>query len=205
MKKIYLLAIASILMLSTGSAFAQSCQGTAFARNFNIASQCVVFVQNMPGNAVVVLTDVNLDIISSATTTADGFAVLPYSCDRVPAKVSALLGGCVAIVPPQAVLPIKLSAFNAELKGNNTVLLKWVSSLELSSFKYVVQKSNDGLNFSDIGSVPAAGNSDKPLGYSFEDKDFVSGASFFRLKQVDIDGQVEYSKIVYVNNKSTSG
>ncbi len=208
MKKIYLFALAGIMMLSAKFVSAQNegCIGTPVATNNAISSICVVFVNNFPANSLVVLLDVNLAIIGSKNTDFSGFATITFPCDKTPFRVAALTGGdCSVPVPPQAPLPIKLSSFNAELKSDNSVGLKWVSSLELSSFKYVVQKSNDGLNFSDIGNVAAAGNSNRPLSYSFLDPNFVSGASYFRLKQVDIDGKVEYSKVVYVNNKSTTG
>ena len=206
MKKLYLFSMLGMLMLGANQIFAQC--GTPAIRNYYINNNCVVLANLLPPNRTVLLTNYSAQVISSTTTDADGFAALTYPCEDFAYRVVVLLedGSCSNGVPPQAILPVKLSSFTAELKSNSTVSLKWTSSMEITSYKYVVQKSNDGLNFSDIGEVPAAGNSATPLNYNYADNNFISGASYFRLKQVDIDGKFEFSKVVYVNNsKSGSG
>jgi len=170
------------------------------ARSYNFGGICVVYVDNLWPNSLAVLLTPGLDTMGFAIADNTGFASIIYQCNKTPYRVSSCTstGCCNAIVPPQAILPTKLANFNAQVQGN-VVSLKWNSVMELSSFKYVIQKSHDGRNFSDIGDVPSAGNSNKPIAYSFADKNFTGGVSYFRIKQVDMDGNFEFSKVVYVN------
>src|SRR5688500_6023405 len=169
---------------------------------------CVVYGDRLWPNSVVILLDVNLQPIGSATADATGFASIEYPCDQTPYRLSTCVSGvgcCNVLVPPQAFLPMKLTNFTAEISRSNAVVLNWTSEIELSSFKYIVQKSDDGKNFTDIGDIKAAGNSTKSIKYSFADINFNGGVSYFRLKQVDVDGKFEYSRVVYVNNKKSLG
>ena len=97
-------------------------------------------------------------------------------------------------------IPIKIKSFTAHPQNDNSVLLKWASSFEISSYQYVIQKSKDGRTFSDIGDLQAAGNSVATINYSFSDREMLNGAAYYRLKLVDLDGSVDYTKIIYINN-----
>ncbi len=55
------------------------------------------------------------------------------------------------------------------------------------------------LSWETIGFVSGNGNSNSPKNYSFEDKTVTSGKYSYRLKQIDNDGQFEYSKTIEVN------
>ncbi|RYG02789.1 MAG: T9SS type A sorting domain-containing protein, partial [Chitinophagaceae bacterium] len=59
-------------------------------------------------------------------------------------------------------------------------------------------KSTDGKNFTTIGTIAAAGNSNAALNYAYDDKSF-SGTAFYRLRLVDLDGKTEYSAVRYAN------
>ena len=50
-----------------------------------------------------------------------------------------------------------------------------------------------------IGFVEGNGNSNSPKEYSFEDKNTQYGSYAYRLKQVDTDGDFEYSKVIEVD------
>ena len=109
---------------------------------------------------------------------------------------------CQTNIQFNAPLPIKLSAFSANLKSA-AVMLNWTSQLESMASHYGVEKSGDGKNFNTIGTIAAFGNSSSPLKYSFDDKNF-SGTGYYRLKLVDVDGKFSYSKVLYVNGGSGS-
>jgi hypothetical protein len=62
-----------------------------------------------------------------------------------------------------------------------------------------VERSSDGRNFSSIGFVAtkaANGNSASVLNYSFQDSRPLPGISYFRLKQTDINGRSNYSRVL---------
>ena len=54
-------------------------------------------------------------------------------------------------------------------------------------------------NWEKIGFVEGHGNSNSPKTYSYSDNTVTSGDYYYRLRQVDIDGQFEYSDVVEVN------
>lgn len=101
-------------------------------------------------------------------------------------------------------LPVKLGTVNAFAK-NNGVSVEWTALTELNLSKYVVERSNDGMNFTAIGSVTAK-NSLDATSYTFFDAAPAAGNNYYRLKSVDIDGKASYSSIVKVNlDKTTAG
>ncbi|MFA7272236.1 MAG: T9SS type A sorting domain-containing protein [Crocinitomicaceae bacterium] len=95
------------------------------------------------------------------------------------------------------VLPIKLIEFTgvADTRMNR---LKWRTASEINSDVIVVQKSEDGINFTTIGSVKGAGNSTTGNTYSFDDYEVNHTLAYYRLKQIDFDGTFEYSKTISV-------
>jgi hypothetical protein len=100
---------------------------------------------------------------------------------------------------------MKLTSFNGRLENEASVDLNWTSVIEFDSYQYQVERSADGKNYIKIGTINAAGASNEAKKYNFKDALPGSGAYYYRLKQVDIDGKFEYSKSVYVNNKKGAG
>ncbi len=96
-------------------------------------------------------------------------------------------------------LPVKLISFTAVNK-NNTISLNWQTQFEQNSSHYNLQRSIDGLNFTDLARVAAAGNSNRPLTYTYNDLLSASSQSqktiFYRLQSVDIDGKIAYSQVI---------
>ena len=103
-------------------------------------------------------------------------------------------------------LPVKLTSFIA-VNNNYRIKLQWQTQYEQNSKHYVVQRSTDGVNFTDIDKVSAAGNSSIPLTYNYTDVLPVSlqmvPTVFYRLQSVDIDGQFSNSQVaaVHLNKK----
>lgn len=97
-----------------------------------------------------------------------------------------------------AVLPVQLSSFTATPQ-NKTTLIKWTTSQELSNDYMAVERSSDGRNFTEIGRVQGAGNSDEAQQYSLIDKQPMAGVNYYRLRQVDFDGTTHFHKIVSVH------
>lgn len=82
---------------------------------------------------------------------------------------------------------------------NGSLVLKWSTLSENNSSHFIVEGSNDGINFYTKGTVPAAGNSNLTIQYSFKDNQPGKGKNYYRLQQVDKDGRTVYSKIVIAN------
>ncbi|TDE12313.1 T9SS type A sorting domain-containing protein [Dyadobacter psychrotolerans] len=92
------------------------------------------------------------------------------------------------------VLPVNLTYFNAR-STENRVNLFWETSWEKNSKEFIVERSIDLINFSAIGTVNAAGETEERAQYVFQDELPFAGASYYRLKMVDTDLRAAYSKI----------
>jgi len=99
-------------------------------------------------------------------------------------------------------LPVKLTSFTA-VNNNYRIKLEWQTQYEQNSKHYTIQRSTDGVNFTDIDKVSAAGTSNVPLSYNYTDVLPVMLQNvptvFYRLQSVDIDGQFSNSQVVAVH------
>lgn len=92
-------------------------------------------------------------------------------------------------------LPLEMLSFEAVPKPRQ-VDLDWVTGSEDGTSHFGVERSTDGVHFHLLGRVPAAGNSITPREYHFVDAAPASGVNYYRLDQVDANGEREYSKTV---------
>ncbi len=95
-------------------------------------------------------------------------------------------------------LPVELVSFTAE-ENNGRVSLDWQTASELNNDFFEIQRSEDGDNWDVIGLVEGNGTINELVNYAFTDEKPLFGTSYYRLKQVDFDGQFEYSPIESVN------
>ena len=105
----------------------------------------------------------------------------------------------------QAALPVELMSFTGKTQQNKA-LLTWQTATEKNNKGFEVEKSFDGQTFDNIGFVKGNGNSTLTQKYDFTDANFIQNA-YYRLKQVDANGDFEYSKIIALtvgNAKSKS-
>lgn len=96
-------------------------------------------------------------------------------------------------------VPVELTSFIAQASSEG-VILKWTTASELNNHGFEIEKSSDGTEFLTIAFVPGAGTTTEVTEYSYtDDVDYKGGETFYyRLKQVDLDGRVQYSSIVEV-------
>lgn len=95
-------------------------------------------------------------------------------------------------------LPVELFAFSAVSKGTG-VQLDWSTLSERNNKSFTVQRSTDGLNFSDLGTVDSKGVSQTQQFYTFTDNTPPPKVLYYRLQQNDLDGSVNYSGLVSVS------
>lgn len=99
------------------------------------------------------------------------------------------------------VLPVELAHFTGE-KMDASSLLEWATYSEVNNAYYEVEHSTDGKEFSIVKQVEGAGNSNDYNTYSTIHENPEVGANYYRLRQVDFDGQYTYSDIVMVEHKA---
>lgn len=93
------------------------------------------------------------------------------------------------------ILPVELADFKANA-SEMKVILDWKTVSEKNTNIFEIERADSSLQFAPIGSVTAAGHSDEALIYAYADELPNIGFNYYRLKMVDIDGRIEYSKIV---------
>lgn len=97
-------------------------------------------------------------------------------------------------------LPVDLISFTVK-DSPSTVILNWSTANEENNNYFSVERSSDGVNFVEIGTVKGAGNSNNLQTYLFEDLNPLNGRSYYRLKQIDYGGQFDYSQLVAISHK----
>jgi hypothetical protein len=93
------------------------------------------------------------------------------------------------------ILPVELTAFNAKQAGNATQL-EWQTASETNCDYFIVERSTDGETFSEITRVNGHGTTSQYNDYVAYDYAPQEGVNYYRLKQVDYNGSVNYSTIV---------
>ncbi|WP_407031520.1 T9SS type A sorting domain-containing protein [Polluticaenibacter yanchengensis] len=107
---------------------------------------------------------------------------------------------------PTVPLPVTLASFTATKQGA-IAQLNWITATERDNKGFDIERSADSRNWSSIGFVyskAANGNSNLNLQYGFDDKKPLNGANYYRLKQTDKDGKVNYSSVRLVDFSNAS-
>ncbi len=106
----------------------------------------------------------------------------------------------------QTALPVTITNFNAYLNGKEAVQTEWTGYSEINVASYYIERSANGIQFNTIGKILSKSPSVVKNEYSWVDYSPLAATNYYRVKAVDKDGSVEYSRIVKVaidNNYST--
>ncbi len=99
----------------------------------------------------------------------------------------------------QFVLPVVWLDFTAYLNNNNQVKLVWEVASERNNSHFEVEHSTEAFRFEKVGEIASFGTNDEVESYDFLHLTPQTGNNYYRLKQIDLDGQFEYSKVVVLN------
>lgn len=131
------------------------------------------------------------------TVTAPG--TYDYQCD----PHSGFMTGSFTAT---GVLPVTLSGFNVTAQSHKPYL-SWTTQTESNTDYFMVRRSYDGKIFTEIGRVPAAGQSSDVRNYSFSDMDVRNNSRYvyYELRITDRDGKYQLSPIrLFKNNESVT-
>ena len=103
---------------------------------------------------------------------------------------------------PFTVLPVVWESFTADLNANKQVELNWAVSQQSNNKGYYVEQSADGVHWETLTFVASDGNKDGAAKYAYTHKRPVSGTHYYRIKQVDLDGEITYSQVRFVDIKN---
>ncbi len=162
-----------------------------------------VFAQRLDINGNLLWVSTGVPVCSATASqisqqmipTASGGAIIVWVDSRNNATTETDLYGSRLL--SNGTLPVELLNFDAR-KINNTIQLHWQTASEQNSNYFSIERSNDGVQFLSVAVINAAGNSQSLKDYYFNDNSPVNGINYYRLKQVDIDGNFKYSNIARI-------
>lgn len=98
-------------------------------------------------------------------------------------------------------LPVSLAEFKVS-NVNNNALLNWTTASEENIDHFSIQKSKTGADFTEIGRVPASGNSSQLKAYSFTDPNpsVEDKYVYYNIAVVDKNGKQEFSPVKLFKN-----
>jgi hypothetical protein len=114
------------------------------------------------------------------------------------------IGDMTCIYDAAGVLPVEFSYFKAET-DKEMALIKWATSSETDNDGFYVEKSTDGHFFQEFAFIVGEGTSTSEIEYETLDRDPFQGMNYYRLKQVDYNGNERYSDIVKLDLRGNKG
>jgi hypothetical protein len=155
-------------------------------------------------------------IPQSATPTwvlAGGTFVLPANVNTVRYRIiNNSNGGCgndlaidditFARATNLPIMPVTGFQAAAQFNGNNISVL-WETASETNTKNFIVEKSKDGVNWSDMDTVDAAGFSQTKRNYTSIDA-MPAAINYYRVKQFDMNGRFTYSNVTSLAVKNNS-
>ena len=103
-------------------------------------------------------------------------------------------------------LPIEMTTPLRVYLNNKTAILTWKIATEINNAGFEIQRSKDGIEWEKIGWQTGQGSTSTAHSYTYTDRNPLFGTSYYRLRQVDFNGDVEYSNTVtlkYIRNSVT--
>lgn len=143
-----------------------------------------------PGQSFVILT------ASSVTGT---FASVTWP---VGVTGTVTYGATTVTLNVLTVLPLTLVDFSGNATGNKTAL-QWKTADEVNTAAFEIERSDNGINYTTIGTVKAIGHSANS--YTTIDEAPVTGINYYRLKMKDLDGQFKISRVITVKHEAKDG
>ena len=98
-----------------------------------------------------------------------------------------------------SILPIELIRFEGDCNNDN-IILTWQTASENNNLMFFVERSFDGVNFSEIGTVKAQGTTYRKINYNYIDYDKIEGIVYYKLIQSDYNGRQSQSNVISVEH-----
>lgn len=123
----------------------------------------------------------------------DDSCAVTADCDGLSEHIS--FGGVTVGGECSEILPIELLSIDAR-PNNNNIDINWSTASEINNDFFDIQWSRNGINFQTIEGIKGSGTSYSRNDYTYTHLTPSNGKNYYRIKQVDFDGQSSYTKIV---------
>ena len=117
-------------------------------------------------------------------------------------NIGARTKDTVYITEMNAVAPVDFLYFKGKNIGKNNIL-QWATANEFDNLGFEVQRSENGKDYTTVAFVKGAGTATQISEYNFTDLSAPQQVSFYRLRQVDIDQQFKFSRVISINNANS--
>ena len=117
------------------------------------------------------------------------------------------MGNTRAVIPRMGAwevngaLPVTLISFTGNTLGYVNQL-QWITANEINNSHFELERSANGVNYTLLAKINSRGNTSYNQYYRFNDAMPLNGRNYYRLKQVDKNGQLVYSEIICLTNNS---
>ncbi|MFL5746749.1 MAG: SprB repeat-containing protein [Niastella sp.] len=95
-------------------------------------------------------------------------------------------------------LPITWVSFTVK-RQDKSAILNWSTASEQNSKDFIVQYSIDGVSWTSVAILSAAGNSSTLRKYTYVHNNTWKGYNYYRVIQTDLDGKISYSEVKVIN------
>jgi hypothetical protein len=101
--------------------------------------------------------------------------------------------------------PIILTSFDISKTADNHVSIQFATASEENVKNIFIERSSDGRNFSPIFTITPVGARNKYTRYALTDKTPLQGTNYYRIKEIDLDGNLSYFdiKAITINRGGT--
>ena len=168
---------------------------------------CAIFeITNVGSGAGLANPGDNVNLLNASGTLVQTYLWSSNTVDRAVFDGSAWItsaGGTDGDPCTSLILPIELTEFKA--RYDQSVFLSWRTATETANDFFAVERSADSRTFTETGRVKGAGATAEPRNYTFTDESPLPGLSYYRLRQVDFDGQFAYSPVVAIQTGQAAG
>ncbi len=97
----------------------------------------------------------------------------------------------IGAVEYYAILPVSFISFTAKaITGGSQ--LSWKAASETNNKQYIISRSTDGKNFTELKRIQGVGTSVEAQSYSYVDQTTVGGTYYYKLEQQDLNGDINY-------------
>lgn len=165
---------------------------TSYGKGSRLSEGYVVY--NGTGNSVVVsgLKPNTFYYVTNAEYNTDS-TTIAYNTNGNSMSTSTRLATDASADTP---LPVELTAFTGTVDAYNLATLHWATASERNAAYFALERSADGVTFAEAGRVAASGTSTHTLSYQWPDPQRLTFLTYYRLRQVDNDGKIQYSSVV---------
>jgi hypothetical protein len=160
---------------------------TCYGQGSPLGSGYVVY--NGTGHSVIVsgLTPNTFYYVTNAEYNSDAHSIA-YNTSGVSMSTATRSGATP--------LPVELISFSGTVDAQNRATLRWTTASERNAAYFALECSADGVAFAEAGRMAASGTTTRTLSYQWSDTKRLASLTYYRLRQVDVDGKTQYSSAV---------